>query len=392
MWMTARGFFVESLMVFQRGFVPVELFHLVADGRLNTQEVWLALIIHGLDHGPRGCYASNEYLAKAVGAKNTSTIRRQLAKIKGLGLVQQVAFDGRVRTLRATWGLPLECAKMHTLPVQKCTPDKIPKEVSILSGPTDTDHTAISKHKIEKEDEMFFEQYETKKHHTNEDIKLATQLRQAVRGMKKHINPNLEKWADQIAILTRRFPPAEVAAVLGWYCTNITHPRMYHAWSGEKFKLRYEEIRAWCHKENTPTATPDGVEDGIIKQLEQLTWPHGAGTGVPGAVCAWYRFFSEWLDECRRQADTMEGATTTTTGATRAALHNKAQRWHGAIEAFGTPRGFVTWWFRRYHANVVVWDKWSGKFPEPGARAICDMNAYKARRRGFDEMIEETTK
>jgi len=81
---------------------PPELFRLLERGRINGKEFVLLLVIGNyVRHGnsPRGCYASNAYLARIVHLKSAETIRRMLHRLKRKGLVRQLSFDGKTRFL-----------------------------------------------------------------------------------------------------------------------------------------------------------------------------------------------------------------------------------------------------------------------------------------------------
>jgi DNA-binding transcriptional regulator GbsR (MarR family) len=70
---------------------------------LNRDLSWtdkiLLIEIESLDN-ERGCFASNDYFAKFLGVTNT-TISQSISKLKKLGFVEQVSFDGRTRVLKA---------------------------------------------------------------------------------------------------------------------------------------------------------------------------------------------------------------------------------------------------------------------------------------------------
>lgn len=68
----------------------------LAEG-LSWSEKILYVEIHSLD-GKDGCFASNDYLADFLGTK-ISTVSNNIRKLKDLGLVEEVSFDGRRRVL-----------------------------------------------------------------------------------------------------------------------------------------------------------------------------------------------------------------------------------------------------------------------------------------------------
>lgn len=96
---------------------------------LNTEishiEKILWAEINSLDKG-NGCHVSNEYLANFLGVKE-HTITIMVSHLKKVGLIKQIAFDGRKRTLSAIIGSPLsqqqaDCHKNDRQTVIKMTP------------------------------------------------------------------------------------------------------------------------------------------------------------------------------------------------------------------------------------------------------------------------------
>ena len=85
-----------------RGFdgiwIPREIW---LDPELSIQEkcLWAEIRSLGRDQ-PIGCFASNEYLASFIGTKERQ-LQTMLSGLKAKGLVEQVAFDGRQRYLKA---------------------------------------------------------------------------------------------------------------------------------------------------------------------------------------------------------------------------------------------------------------------------------------------------
>lgn len=91
---------------------------------LLAKSVWAE--IHSLyseEHD--GCYASNEYLADFAGVKERR-LQEVLAELRDKGLIEYVAFNGRLRILKAI--LPTQksarqrCGKAHSRGAEKCTP------------------------------------------------------------------------------------------------------------------------------------------------------------------------------------------------------------------------------------------------------------------------------
>lgn len=69
---------------------------------MSWTECHLWAEIHGLSKGPRGCFASNAHFAAHLDLTERR-VRQILVKLKETGLVRQVCFDGRSRTLQAVY-------------------------------------------------------------------------------------------------------------------------------------------------------------------------------------------------------------------------------------------------------------------------------------------------
>jgi len=72
---------------------------------LNKDLSWtdkiLVIEINSLDN-ERGCFASNDYFAEFLGVTKT-TISTSISKLKKLGFIEQISFDGRTRILKAAF-------------------------------------------------------------------------------------------------------------------------------------------------------------------------------------------------------------------------------------------------------------------------------------------------
>ena len=69
------------------------------NNELNWTDKILVVEINSLDN-ERGCFASNDYFAEFLSV-STTTISTSISKLKNLGLIEQVSFDGRTRILKA---------------------------------------------------------------------------------------------------------------------------------------------------------------------------------------------------------------------------------------------------------------------------------------------------
>lgn len=142
---------------------------------LTMLEKFIAAEVDSLD-GDDGCYAGNEHFMKMTGAKE-STVRNAIGKLKKLGLVQQVNFDGRLRYLRGYTKI-------------------------LLSGQT-AENPAGGPLKIQRADTKNIHIDEKTKEKTKEEsdapLGLASKFFSLIKkNDPKAKQPNLEKWAVEI--------------------------------------------------------------------------------------------------------------------------------------------------------------------------------------------------
>lgn len=80
-------------------FIPAEI---LAIEDLTPFEMILISWIDALycpDHG--GCYASNEYLGKKIRDVEANTVAKSLTKLRRMGLIEDISYDGHKRVIRA---------------------------------------------------------------------------------------------------------------------------------------------------------------------------------------------------------------------------------------------------------------------------------------------------
>lgn len=86
--------------------IPAEILDLE---ELTLFEVHLLAYVDALycpNHG--GCFASNEYLAKKMRGAKVNTVAKAITKLRSMGLIEDVSFNGRKRVIRACIGKTIE--------------------------------------------------------------------------------------------------------------------------------------------------------------------------------------------------------------------------------------------------------------------------------------------
>lgn len=108
-------------------FVPVEILEL--EGITLFEERLLAIIDSLYDPEYGGCHASNDYLAQKMRNAKPNTVVKALVKLRSMGLIEDVSFNGRKRVMRACIGKVMErgqsqsaCDLNHSLHGRKITP------------------------------------------------------------------------------------------------------------------------------------------------------------------------------------------------------------------------------------------------------------------------------
>lgn len=79
-------------------FIPAEILELDELSPLDQMLISWIDALYCKDHG--GCYASNDYLAKKLRVKE-NTIVKAISKLRKIGLIEDVTFNGRQRVIRA---------------------------------------------------------------------------------------------------------------------------------------------------------------------------------------------------------------------------------------------------------------------------------------------------
>ena len=67
--------------------------------KLTRVDLFIWWIINSLDHTENNCWASNAYIAKVLKLNNKQTVTNSISKLKKLGYLKQISFDGRIRRL-----------------------------------------------------------------------------------------------------------------------------------------------------------------------------------------------------------------------------------------------------------------------------------------------------
>lgn len=347
---------------FRGVWIPAEVMEGVASGSIKAPDVVLLSLIDALVAPDVGCYASNEWLAKRTGV-HVRKVQERLAKLKNLGLVRQVGFDGKRRYLETAWsragtpaptlGPPVEVPKAAPLRCRKRHGALKAVERNARSGPTAPDHAsfgmvATSNGKA-----------------TEADLAVATRILEIAQGhlgtshiLLKRARPTA--WADHIRLLREQDGVAEhrIDRVLGWYATHVGEEFVPEAYAGESFRKKFFAIERQMERDVVATTEPGQHAKQIASRLAGMGWPKGAGTAVPAAAQACLDAYGAWvaglattIDKLRRD-DLAEDY-----GAERLRLLKFAQH---LTRTMPSPDHFTERWLRVVHERVKGWDDWGG--------------------------------
>jgi hypothetical protein len=346
--------------------LPRHVMEMVAARRLNPTDIILYAMIAALQ-GKRGCWATNEYLAGTCEV-HLRKVQESLAKMKELGLVQQVHFDGRRRYLKvvAEGGdiVPAR-AEVPTDGTAEGTPNG-------TSGvPTDGTQNSTQLKTIQPEAGAASEvgvrngfglvEVLPAGKATEEDTRHAATLRDAVRRHLPGRAVNLANWAEHFRLLREhdKAPTERIAAALAWYGENIGGQFTPQIFSGEAFRKKFPQLEKQVARDLTLDTPPTPEAVAVAGRLRMLGWPKGSGEALPAAVqrsLDAYRTWCHRVCEMRRRLKMDD-------------LAEDIGTWRQKLLVFGDwlyngkhggPEYFVEMHFQAVHRRVTGWHDWRG--------------------------------
>lgn len=135
-------------------FIPAEIWEIEG---LTLFDITLLSWVDALyckNHG--GCFASNEYLSKRMKNAKINTVAKAISKLRGMGLIEDVSFNGRQRVIKANIGKSVHESQSKSALDLNPTPHwiKIQPSVGLKSNATDSSPIYYNKedNKEERED------------------------------------------------------------------------------------------------------------------------------------------------------------------------------------------------------------------------------------------------
>lgn len=367
--------------------VPPEVFILQEAGELNAVDILLFALINALSQNEKGCYASNEYLANRMG-KSASTISRGIARLKGLGLVRETLFNGRVRYLQTTPKPPKKddgaYAKMPRQHTQKCVPESITFGNTTMSAPKNgADGVGFGVAKIKPSNATEF------------DHIAAQTLLDATRKYLGPTHPNVKRakvlsWAHQFCHLRKidEVPKHKIDKVLGWYVRHMGEEFVPQAFSGETFRRKFHAISNARERDmHVDVITPEA--EAIAERLARLNWPKGAASLAPAAITLSLSNYHGW-----RRALVAYGQIIGDLD-----IPQRYKRYVNHLCQIAPPADhFIYAWFCQIHKDVCGWDDWDGTFKafvfRADSKKFCALGkawtqGYGLKPDAWDELMDE---
>lgn len=338
-------------------YLTPEVMAMFMDRRLTRTHLLLYLIIQALD-GPKGCYASNAYLAEKIGL-NVSGVKKAVRQLKGLGLVVQTGFDGRRRTLRAVYyqeGLEAEGPKNAPSEGPKNAPPlKDVKKVNI-DPPSGGGGGGASFGLKEEHDTST----------TDFDRHMAAKLKDAVKTQPARTTGITQArpsaWANHIRLLRTKdgHPEKDIATVMTWYAEHIGEEFVPQAYSGGSFRKKFPAMLWQAERHEEETVVVGGGATKIAARFK------GVGLGgnadkLPGAIQITYNRYVVWRTDLavfveRIAEGDLVGEYDEKTRKRRLRIGRALMQ---RLPAAGA---YTIGWAERTVKRLQGWDEWSGDF------------------------------
>lgn len=341
---------------FRGVWIPADVMAKAAAGEINAGDMLLLAIIDSLVAPDKGCYASNTYLANRTG-RSERRVRVSISKLKDMGLLKQVGFDGKRRYLETAWS---------RVEVGRSTGQDRPETAGQSGRKRPGSYNSINNKAISEpaasEGAGGFGLVEPSGiPPTDFDVGIATELLDAAR---RHLGPahkyvrraKLSSWADHVRLLrtTDKVDERRISRVMDWYRKAIGGEFVPQVFSGEAFRQKFDRLEAAAKRDilNTATVGPEATK--VATRLQALGWPKGSAEAIPAACQACWDAYAAWLAEVATYTAHLQQSPQ----AADKRLHRLAVHIGRKLPA---PAHFVEQWMRAVNARVQAWDGWSGE-------------------------------
>lgn len=349
---------------FRGVWLPAEIMNMLSAGEISPLDTVLLAMIDALVAPGKGCYASNEYLANRIGRGITQT-KEAIARLKDLGLIKQVKFDGKRRYLETAWSrveLPVVVSDSRKSGQQTAgnpAPSIYNRKVKTKSVPKGPDGDG---------EKQGFGLVETKPDDTTkEDTIRATQLLEAVKKKMGTSHPyvtkaRLSSWAIKLSRLRTldKIPDKAIQKTMDWYTRHLGEEFVPEAYSGETFRKKFPAIQAAMERDKVGSVEVTPQAEAIFSRIGGLAWPKGSARMVPGVIQACLEGYTTWLKRFKAFTAILADADAIPDlGKDRVKFLRLAQ---SIIPKLVEPSHYVQGWITDVHHRVANWEEWSGDF------------------------------
>lgn len=391
----------EHTPQFRGCWLPADILQLFEQGAISAKEMVLLAMVDSLVAPDTGCYASNAYLGARLHC-GPDQVRRMVSKLRGMGLLVDVGFDGKKRYLETAWSRVQTRQKRRVRPGKSAgspignnkankTPSRTAGAVAASECRANADPKAQQHHKEERM--PLIETNKAPQGNATDDDKAMAKLLATAIGNHGGIRVpyKVSAWATSFRLLRDKdgVDFARVDKVLVWYCQNIGGTYTPQAMSASAFREKFLRIEAAMHRAQPQTKEVELCPKGLaVFQASDHDWPAGFNVHLRGAIAdsvANMTAFLEglarvgrgggWAGLARHIRGYMDVTTCLTTWFDerfrRALFHGAG--WSGRVElvVWATGHRDVTAWGRQlaqeYTGDAGDWDKLLEAMPKAGA-------------------------
>lgn len=242
---------------FRGGWISAQLFNYLRDGEMSKTDLLLGIIIDSLvTTGGKGCYASNNTLARLLG-KSSHHISGSIQRLEKLGLVR-IYYQANQRYLEMCWSrigetetkfkkFKKDSVQTHKGGTEKSvggtekqTIEGTEKSVPYIKTGIKSDHCRESATTRSARSAAFRDGENSSVDHTLSKKLFDGLTRLGLITTK----PRLQAWIKEFFDLRKYKSLIRIEEVLDWYLTNIRQPFVPQAYSAKSFKVKFTAIEA----------------------------------------------------------------------------------------------------------------------------------------------------
>lgn len=339
---------------FRGVWTPAEVIALLEEGKINCQEMVLLNIIDSLVTPDRGCFATNQYLGERIGL-SADRAKRLISNLKSLGLVRQVAFDGRRRYLETSWSRIVAHGRKrpgrvggNALAHFKVPPTGEPKNNNNKGKPRVKPRGPCG-------GTMPFIKLSNKSSNTTPsefDFQCAQTLHDIVSNARRRRGRwSHKKWANEFRILRQELENGQerIQKALDFYKLNVNKKGIPKIDGPPSFRRCFnwlEDSLARSQEASQQVAiTPEAK--AIAERLYLKHWPKGSRSQVAATVQISLDRLARFRKQIFAKFD-LEGHK----------IHERLA--NRVLTQIGQPAHFVEQWMLSVNKDVENWDGWSG--------------------------------